>query len=367
MRWALVALAGCSHLDGLGGDIPPLAAFTVEATGDVAPLRPPGVTSEVGLHIAFVWGDQWLTEPFCILPPDTDPRFTTQAAAVIAAGCRDAFGFVPAVVAADTTITLGQPAEIDLFSLPSADLMVGDVTARVAYGSFVVYDDRDRDGNLDLASPHRTPNGGPGRGGGMGMGGNDTPDSVDVVYGASFVTMTAPDQRVAYREGAFLQTAFYPRSGCADPPPAFSIASAGGFTAASGIAAAFAGTLPPEDPASCGESAPDATTVSFAVESGAQETSCVERTSDSSIRYRQPPDDAPDFTNRTTACAHLPSFDAGSQSGLIQLVVSGRTTDRCMGLTHYTLLGCDDGTVDCGVPDWDYTATPPSWWPCPTQ
>ena len=44
----------------------------------------------------------------------------------------------------------------------------------------------------------------------------------------------------------------------------------GWLTAASGIASALAGTLPPEDPASCGESAPDATTVSFGVSAGAQ-------------------------------------------------------------------------------------------------
>jgi hypothetical protein len=365
MKWAWLALVGCSHLDSFGGDIPPLVAFTVEATGDVAPLRPPGVTSEVGLHIAFVWGDQWLTEPFCILPPDTDPRFTDQAAAAIAAGCRDPFGFVPVVVAADTSIALGEPAEIDLFSLPSADLMVGDVTARVAYGSFVVYDDRDGDGTLDLARPHRTPTGGP-DGGMGGGGGNDLADSNDVVYGASFVTMTAPDQRVAYREGDFIETAFYPRSGCAAPSPAFSIASAGGFSAADGLASALAGTLPPEDPASCDDSAPADTTVSFGVQAGAAETSCVERTSDSSVRYRQPPDDPPDPTDRTMACAHLPSFDAGDQTSLVQLVVTGRTTDRCKGLTHYTLRGCDE-TVDCAVPDWDYTASPPPWWPCPVQ
>ena len=57
-------------------------------------------------------------------------------------------------------VTIGTPASIDLFSLPGADVMVGDPTSRVAYGSVVVYDD-DGDGTLDLAIPHRTPNGGP--------------------------------------------------------------------------------------------------------------------------------------------------------------------------------------------------------------
>ncbi len=98
---------------------------------------------------------------------------------------------------------------------------------------------------------------------------------------------------------------------------------------------------------------------------GVREVGCSEVTVDSTIRYREPPADAPDFTGRMTACAHLPAFDAGDQSQLIQLVVSGRSTDRCMGLTHYTLRGCREN-VSCPVPDWDFTATPPAWWPCPS-
>jgi hypothetical protein len=90
----------------------------------------------------------------------------------------------------------------------------------------------------------------------------------------------------------------------------------------------------------------------------------VEVADDSSVRYRRPPTDAPDFTNRLTACAHLPAFDAGGQSSLIQLVVSGRSTDRCESLTHYTLRGCREN-VACAIPDWDFTMSPPSWWPCP--
>jgi hypothetical protein len=285
---------------------------------------------------------------------------------VIAAGCRDPFSFVPLRVAADVPIELGVPATIELFDLPGADVMVGDITSRVAYASFVVYDDRDRSGTLELGRPHRTPSGGPD--GGMGGGGDGQLDSIDIIYGASFVTMTAPDQRVAYREGSFNEAAaFYPRSGCGDPPPAFSIVAAGGFSYADGIASALAGTLPPESPASCAESAAD-TLVSFAVEAPAmaEEAGCIERTTDSSVRYRQPPDKEPDLTDRITACAHLPAFDAGDQSDLVQFVVSGHGSDRCKGLTHYTLRGCDT-SVSCAVPEWDYTATPPSWWPCQPQ
>jgi hypothetical protein len=193
-------------------------------------------------------------------------------------------------------------------------------------------------------------------------------DSSDIIYGASFLTMTAPDQRVAFLQGTFDETsAFYPRSGCApDPADGFSVLGAGGFSAAAGFASAASGTLPMEDPTTCTDGPPDTTLVAVAAQAPANlaEVSCVEDTLDGSTRYREPPTDAPDLTDRVSACASLPSFDAGSQPNLIQLVVSGRSTDHCMGLTHYTLRGCRED-VACAVPDWDFTANPPAWWPCP--
>ncbi|MEA2700141.1 MAG: hypothetical protein QOI66_4412 [Myxococcales bacterium] len=344
-----VAAAGCGNLKGLGGSQPPLVTFNVMTTG-AAPAAPRS------LQVALIWGAQWLTEPFCVLPAESD-----KAAAIIAAGCRDPFGFVPARVAMSVPITPDAPASLSLFDLPSADVMVGDITARVAYGSLVVYDDRDKSGTLELATPHRTPSGG--RQGEF----EDAADSADVVYGASFITMTAPDQRVAYREGKFnAASAFYPRSGCDDPPPGFAVIGAGGFTREAGLASAAAGQLPPEDPSACTKAPADAV-INVALQASSadlREVGCVERANDSSTRYREPPTDAPDFSGRLTACAHLPAFDAGGQSSLIQLVVSGRADDRCMGLTHYTLRGCREN-VSCPVPDWDFTATPPTWWPCP--
>ena len=348
------ALPACGNLQGLGGPAVPLATFTFVVDGDTAPVRPAGIDSDRALQVALVWGEQWLTEPFCILPPESDA-----AAAVIAAGCRDPFGFVAMRVGADVPVTLGAPTTISLQDLPSGDLMVGDITSRVAYASLVVYDD-DGDGTLDLATSHRLPGGGP------GPPFEDTSDSSDIVYGASFLTMTAPDQRIGYLEGSFTRSAFYPRAGCDDPAPGFSVLSAGGFSYADGIASIVAGTLPSEAPASCAGSKPPDATIMFSVQSPAtaQEASCNEVTDDSSTRYRQPPfDKAPDLSGRVTACAHLPSFDAGDQPNLIQLVVSGRSTDRCKGLTHYTLRGCRND-VACQVPQWDYTASPPAWWPC---
>jgi hypothetical protein len=363
-----MALGGCSAPLGFGGPVPPLATIQLQVTGDVTPLVPPAAADHApNLQIALVWGDQWLTEPFCVLPPEND-----QVAAVIAAGCRDPFGFVPILVAADVPVQLDPlartPVSMQLFNVPPDGVMIGDITARVVYGSFIVYDDHNGNGTLDLARASHTPSG--------GRDGRDEMDSqpvqaVDFVYGASFVTMTAPDQRLGYREGDFVPSAYYPRSGCGDPPGGFSILAAGGFSAAAGLAAAEAGTLPAEDPAACAQPALldfDAAggTVTFPVQapSVVAETACVERVTDSSTRYREPPADAPDLTNRVSACAHLPAFGAANSSGVMQYVVSGRSDDACQGLSHYTLRGCDNDPT-CAAPDWDLTASPPSWWPCP--
>ena len=250
----VLALAACGKLEGFGGQAPPLVSFDVTFSGDVAPLRPPGVASEVALSVALVWGAQWLTEPFCLLTADTlaQPPGFAGPAAVIAAGCRDPFGFVPASVGPSVPLSPDGPTSVTLEELPPTDVLVGGITARVAYGSLVVFDDRNLNG-LDLAFPHRSASGGRR---GDGPQAVDVPDLPDIIYGASFVTMTASDQRVAYREGAFVPSAFYPRAGCSAPPPGFSVLGASGFLSQqTALAAALEGQLPAEkDPGSCFES-----------------------------------------------------------------------------------------------------------------
>ena len=355
---APLLIAACGRLEGFGGAAPPLASFQVVLHGDLAPLRPAGVTEERALRVALVWGAQWLTEPFCVLPAESP-----DAAAVIAAGCRDTFGFVPAVVSVSVPIAPEVPTTLTLSQLPAADVMVGDITARVAFGSLVVFDDRDETGTLELSRPLRAPSGRMDGPPDLGM-----QQGRDIIYGASFVTMTAPDQRVGYREGGFdAASAFYPRAGCEPPLPGFSVLAAGGFTPEAGIAAALSAGLPPQDPSTCAVSAPADATIEITARAPAEvlEVGCDERTVDSSVRYREPPT-ALDLTNRTVACAHLPTFETGGSgpaAGLIQLVVSGHPFDRCKGLTHYTLRGCRED-VSCPIPDWDFTADPPSWWPC---
>ena len=383
-RLTLLAVAACGNVQGFGGPVPPLASFTVEATGDLASVRLAGDTGTPHLRLALVWGRQWLVEPMCIFPLDSRDD-ATMVHALIDAGCRDPFGFVPAVVAANVDITPNVPTELDLFGLPGADVMVGDLTARVAYGSFVVYNDRtDPGGNLDgtltLAQPNRPPQEGP-------PNQNNLPTATaDIVYGASMFAMTSPDQRVAYREGAFnAGGAFYPRAGCSDPPPGFSVLSASGFSFADAIQATIAGMLPQEDPASCTSQAPADATITISLERPSahqttfngttyapdlSELRCSERITDATVRYREPdPQNMPDTTGRVSACVHHPSV--GAPSDVIEWVVSGvmsSTTgvveDPCAGLTHYILKGCREGP-ECPTPDWE--DAPPTWWPCPAM
>ncbi|HEY3805478.1 MAG TPA: hypothetical protein VGL61_22875 [Kofleriaceae bacterium] len=358
-----IALASCGKLQGIGGDAPPLATMQVEATAD------PGAAGE-SLNIALVWGMQWLPEALCtgIIPPENPAVGSAEVA-----GCRDPFGFVPLRVETSVPVVPGEPATISLIDLPSSDVLVGDITARVAYASFVLYDDRNGNGNLDLARANRIAATGPGGGGGGSDAGSNSNLPVqlpDVIYGASFMTMTEPDLRLAYREGAFVETAFYPRQGCADPPPAFSILGASGFDIQTAVASVVAGTLPEEsDLSQCSEGSA-ATTVVPITPTAADvdaEAACTENTADSSVRYREPTDDEPDFTERMLACTHLPSLGSGSAvSPQIELIVTGRSDDSCAGLTHYVLTGCRTD-ASCEAPQWDHSETPPSWWPCPTM
>lgn len=350
-----LATAGCGNLSGFGGSVPPLATVHVQVTGDFASVQVPGPGAPK-LQAALMWGAQWLTEPLCVLPGDMSVE------ALKAAGCRDPFGFVPDRVAVNAPLAPDGTAELDLFDLPGADVMVGAVTARVAYASVVIYDDRDGDGTLTLGRASR-------------LGGRDQgrPDdngvqTIDLVYAASFASMTQADTRLAYREGGFDRSAaFYPRAGCGDPLPSFSIVSAGGFSEEAAKTAELNGQLPPEDPSTCREQPVDTpVTLAYQPPAPLHELACQERTLDSSIRYREPPADPLDLTARTAACAQVPDFGSGKANGMIQYVVSGRSDDSCMGLTHYVLRGCRNDPL-CAQPQWDITATPPSWWPCPVQ
>jgi hypothetical protein len=354
----VAATAGCGDLQGFGGETPPLATIHVETTGDFEAVRTPGATGE-NLRVGLIWGTAWLPEALCFLPPDSP-----ELAATVAAGCRNPLSFTPDIVDISAPITPGVPVDLTLESLPSADLLYGDVTARVAYASLVVFDDRDDTNTLELARARRLPT--------RGFDPEDDQLTNDVVYGASFVAMSEPDQRLAFREGDFIETGFFPRHGCDAPLPAFSILGAGGFSLLDAAVATMAGVLPSEPAGSCSEAKPEDTLVTIPLRKSEEvrEVGCEQRRLDSSVRYREPPVDKPPIDDVPYACTGIPQLGGDpdpATAGIIQLVVATRPEETCKGLTHYTLIGCDEGRLTCDSPEWDYRASPPDWWPCPAQ
>src|SRR6185312_12978722 len=129
------------------------------------------------------------------------------------------------------------------------------------------------------------------------------------------------------------------------------------------------GTLPEEtDLSQCSEGSAATTLVPITPTAANVdvEAACTENTSDSSVRYREPTSNEPDFTDRMLACTHVPMLGSASGPAQIELIVTGRSDDSCAGLTHYVLRGCRND-ASCEAPDWDLTDDPPAWWPCPTD
>lgn len=338
-------VAACDDLGEFSGAPATLATVHVTATG------------AADLQVALVWGTQWLPEPLCFLPPATPAL-----AAVVAAGCRDVLAFTPARASTTARVERDVPTTLEVVQLPSADVMVGGLTARLAFASLVVFDDVDGDGLLTLGRPRLLPTGV--FHGGGGPDDDDAAERVgDPIAGASFVSMTEPDRRLAFREGTFVETGFYPRHGCAAPPRGFSVLAAGGFTLEAAIAATVAGALPAQDLAACSEQPPEAATIDIALRP-VPEVACEQRRVDSSVRYRDPPDPSP-LDGHAFACTSIPALgDEDPTAGIVQLVVASGPDEVCKGLTHYTLVGCDDGELVCDHYDWDLRANPPGWWPC---
>lgn len=403
--WMLVtACQSTADLHSLDDTPTPLATIRVIVHGDLAPLRPHDQLNETPhLRVALVWGAQYQPDVFCTnnISPQ-DPSST----AVAAAGCRDILGFVPQKVTDGVAIEIGKEAQIPLYNLPVANLMVGDILlGRAAYASLIVYDDRGGgpngpNGVLELRqaqrprNPDNVDNQGPPvdpsattvgqtstatdgngncAGGGQGPGpGKQGGCKYDVVYGASFISMSKPDTRIAFREGSFdVVSAFYPRQGCPVPPTGFSVLGAGGFTLGDLLASAMKGELPNETACTTGTLADTVIDIALQPTSTVRDIVCSQGggggTGGSNQPSRKPPVKAPDLTPpwvcENPAGKAKPDPKAAPLPPNQQLVIAYAAGD-CKGLSYYSLRGCQ-GDANCATPDWDFTAKPPDWWPCP--
>jgi hypothetical protein len=336
---AAVALAGCGDLQGLTpAELPPLVSIHVRVTGDLDAVRRPS-DEPPQLRASLLWGQPSLPDASC-LPPIENPDH----AAVVETGCGDLLGFKRGGfdTSMDTPVAADGTATINLYSLPQ--FLYGDMHSQIVYGSVVIYDDANGDGFLAPFSGQ------------------------DVVYAASFASMTQPDTRIAFRHGAFDdRSAYYPRRGCEAPVEGYSQVSAGGFTLQAALDAQARGELPAQDPAQCRQ-APIDRELELALRSPDElgEVACFPF----AFFFSSPPSEPfpvfPGSSTPTMACTSIPDRGSGRARGRSQLLMTTRAPPGfkmpCKSIFHMVLRGCQDDPL-CEVPEWDVPA--PDWWPCP--
>lgn len=366
-RWlagaALLALTwggGCGELQGLDESLTPLVSLRLAPKGDLmSVLSPDRKSADLRLRAALVWGAVPAPRRFCLEYSPWLPVYPPAPATVTAvakAACDDPLAFAPALVATGAVLELGETTTLSLIHLPTAEVLVGPPEGRTAYGSLVIYDDRNNTGTLDLrrARRHFAPREdrhGPGSmGGGDGPGGDgpgggdplgDDPldeKNADEIYGASFVSMLKPHVRVAFREGTFGAAAlFYPMLGCDPPPEGFSTIAVGGTPIKSTCAVTEPGAVVEialEATATLAHLACEPGNDRYVEASGAQVGFAPEA----------------DLTQPWVCMSE------------VELVVAN-PPGPCRGLTAFLLKGCAKSAA-CEDPDWDNTGNPPKWWPC---
>ena len=354
-----LALPACSEdLFGLTDVATPLAQVRVQVAAPTTWSTTAKAAQAAGrLRAAVVWAEVPRPDPFCTkhahrlagigVPAPADPT----EVAVAVAGCRSDFAFVPARSGPSAPVAADGTAHIDFTALPPAQVLVGAPNARIGYAAIVVFVDNDFNGKLWLHRSNNVEfqqhlNGGPGGSeDGQEQSGYDSdeerffwPGDVmpepDRVLGTSFLSMLLPNGRIAYREGGFDAAAqFYPMHGCTAPLQGFSqIAVTGAWTAAN-CAAQSLGAEP--------------LTVTL---TGGQDSNSLACRAESTHYFDPAEDHAPKWE---TAFACL---DSGE-------FVMAHPKSICKGLSHFELKDCR-GDGGCSDPQWDYSAKPPSWWPC---
>lgn len=349
--FTLLALTACKgELHDLGDDPAPLATLRGTISGDLEGTLLDGAASLGRLRVGLLWAGVPVFVPYCHEngPNPRDPG--RNPSGIAEAGCRDPFDVVasragPSVAVDPRTLSF----ELPLAQLPSAEVMVGPLGQRVVYGTVVLFDDRDEDGELDL----RRGCGGFGRGGGGGGpdagSGSDQRELGDPVYAASFHTLKEEQLRVAYVEGPFDPSSFfYPHPGCsALPPGGFSLWRVGALL----------------DPSASCRVDPIDTPLELAVEPPVSfgPLLCEQRDRES---FSRPPSDR-FLEDRDSFEELLTRFRWecwGDQIAMVDLECA------CPEIRVFGVKGCwDEVQEECPVPDWDLTETLAEKgieWPC---
>jgi hypothetical protein len=321
--------AGCGRVHDLG--VPSVPIVTFHGHVDLASLEPPPQAPLIG---ALVWAAVAAVNPVCLPAPPTG----------LEGECADPYGVFDGEVGSGVPIDASGDFDVTLLSLPKASLAVGDSVTRISYGSLIVVEDLDGDGQPSFPMPVV---------GGQGpdLGAPTAATSSDRIVGATFWSLNAPQQRIVFREGDFVSPSnFYPACAWtgADPPnvnvppPGFSILGVPPRT----------DPLPP--PEACSVASPDVR-VTVAPISAAEGLGMICRPVQlADASFRRLPSGSPIHQGEQIWCS-------GDNSVMARLFTGdGRV---CASLRSYTLhCALDPG---CATPGSDFVEPAPSWWPCP--
>jgi hypothetical protein len=330
---AFVALAAChGGVHDLGGAPDPILTIHVRLG---APL-PSGLIHPRG---GILWAGVPVYVPYCQEsgPNPAQPSHTVSAVAKKA--CRDPFEVVPGIDGPSVALDpLATSFDIPILHLPPAAAMVGRLPSRVAYGSIIVYDDRNGDGALTFS-----------RCGNFGDRGDTAVSTTttatigatvfEPIYASSFSTLTNEETRLAYVEGDFDKSSFfYPNPSCEVlPPRGFSMWIVGALLDSNATC-----MLAPIDREVVVEPMTADSLVDLA---------CPEATRDAFPR--EPPARAP-MTNPMLL------WECTPEGGL----ATANDVCACPNLRLYTLKGCSADDA-CPIPEWN--VPPPPYWPCSTS
>jgi hypothetical protein len=308
-------VGGCGDLHDLSVASSPL--LVLHGHVDVATLA--RMNPDAPLVGALVWSEVPAVSPLCL-------EFNSPK---IQPACPDPYGVFDGTTQVAAPVDANGDFDLALYDLPMVGVSVGDASTRISYGSLVVVEDVNGDGQPSLPTAPSDERDAPSSSGGIH----------DSLVAASFHSLHANQARVVFREGGFVAGSyFYPAPGCDPPPPGFSIMSAPPYTGG------------PADPGTCSFGSTDGRVEVPALSAGdAQALLC--RPVQIGTNVRQPDSDGPRGPAGNAVCL---------SSGILAEVYPG----TCPWLRGYALKGCAQDPL-CASPEWDITASPPAWWPCP--
>jgi hypothetical protein len=325
---SVVALAAA----GCGGSVHDLSAASdplvvIHGHVDVAALERPNPSS--ALIAALIWAEVPALDPTCLA--FSEPR--------IAAACPDPYGVFNGEVGTWSPVGADGRFDLALLQLPAVRVSVGDAVTRIAYGSVVVLEDVDGNGQPTLVAAA------------VGSDRFDAPapqpSNPDTIVGASFYDLHANQTRVVFREGGWVPDSnFYPLPGCDAPVTGLSILTAPPYSDAT----------PPAG--GCVDTGTDAT-VEVTPLAAADGLAYLCRSAQIGVGLRSPGDRPPRGSTSGFICLSGTGAPPALPGSVLDVVYPG----VCPWLRSYALSGCSTDP-SCTMPEWDVTASPPSWWPC---